>query len=68
MRSQETMGGRILLLTCTGGYVQALDTGGFCVGQPREEGKLSTCSLYRFCSRVWCLVQVRALRLERCSV
>ena len=41
MCSQETMGGRILLLTCTGGYVQALDTGGFSVGQPREEGELA---------------------------
>ena len=38
MYTQETVGGRVLIMTCTGGYVQALDTGHFCVGEPREEG------------------------------
>lgn len=37
------MGGRVLLLTCTGGYIQALDTGDFCVGQPRDEGEPASC-------------------------
>lgn len=36
--SRETLGGRILILTCTGGYIEALDSGGFVVGEPREEG------------------------------
>lgn len=39
--SQEAMGGRVLLLTCTGGYIQALDSGDFCVGQPRDDGRLN---------------------------
>ena len=37
--AEETARGRVLLLTCTGGYVQALDTGEFRVGEPREDGK-----------------------------
>lgn len=37
--TEETLGGRILMLTCTGGYIQALDNGSFCVGQPRTEGQ-----------------------------
>ena len=39
MYSEEAASGRVLLLTCTGGYVQAVDTGEFCVGTPREEGE-----------------------------
>ena len=39
MDSEGTARGRVLLLTCTGGYVQAMDTGVFCVGTPREEGE-----------------------------
>lgn len=37
------MGGRVLLLTSTGGYIQALDTGDLCVGQPRDEGESASC-------------------------
>ncbi|CAI7996118.1 Protein FRG1 [Geodia barretti] len=37
--AEETARGRVLLLTCTGGYVQALDTGEFRVGEPREDGE-----------------------------
>lgn len=41
--TEETARGRVLLLTCTGGYVQALDTGEFCVGEPREQGEVLVC-------------------------
>lgn len=39
VRCEEMAGGRVLLLTCTGGYIQAMDTGRFRVGDPREEGR-----------------------------
>ena len=38
MSGVEEMGEHAILLTCTGGYIQAQDTGSFCVGEPREEG------------------------------
>ena len=46
MCSLEAVGDRALFLTCTGGYIQAQDTGVFCVGQAREEGEsAASCSM-----------------------